>query len=128
MFDLNNTFFTIEYNGNIYYFEIIYKFPPGIFRKVNTPHIYLTYDVDIGNYREGFKFSYPISKKTILEYNIIIKDTNIVCFPKLGLFSENDNSFGNLYVTFRPTSGLLESKMDQLLPTLYSLEIEELIN
>ena len=128
MFDLNNTFFTVEYDGNIYYFEINYKFPPGIFRKTNSSNIYLTYDVDIHNYREGFRFSYPLSKKTTLEYNIIIKDTNIVCFNKLGLYSQENNSFGNFYVTFRPTNSISEEKMDESLPTVYSLEIEELIN
>jgi len=128
MFDLNNTFFTLEYDGNIYYFEINYKFPPGIFRKTNSSNIYLTYDVDIHNYKEGFRFSYPMSKKTTIEYNIIIKDTNIVCFDKLGLYSEENNSFGNFYVTFRPTNSISEEKMDESLPTVYSLEIEQLIN
>ena len=127
LFDLNDVFFTIEYSSNIYYFEINYKFPPGIFRKINSPNIYITYDVDINNYREGFRFTYPLSKKTTLDYNIIIKNTNIVCFPKLGLLSFITNSYGNLYVTFRPTNGFNEESIDNSLPTLYSIELEELI-
>jgi len=127
MFDLNDVFFSVEYDNSIYYFEINYKFPPGIFRKTNSPNIYITYDVDINNYNQGFRFIYPLSKKTRLDYNIIIKDTNIVCFPKLGLFSFITNSYGNLYVTFRPTNGFKEEDMDNSLPTLYSIELDELI-
>jgi DnaJ-class molecular chaperone len=128
IFNLQDIYYTVEISEKIYYFEIIYKFPPGIFRKDNSSNIYLTYDIDYNSYKNGFRFNYPLSKKTTLDYNVIIKESNIVCFEEMGLYSFNTNKYGNFYVTFRPTESLSEESMGNDLPLVYSMDTYSVVN
>lgn len=128
LFNLSDIYYTVDIDDKIYYFEIVYKFPPGIVRKDNTSNIYLTYDLDYNAYRKGFRFSFPLSQKTNVDYNVIIKDTNIVRFKKLGIYDCKNDTYGDLFVIFRPTDGLSEGEMVDDLPVIYSLESNEIVN
>ena len=128
LFNLSDIYYTVDIDDKIYYFEIVYKFPPGIIRKDNTANIYLTYDLDYNAYRKGFRFSFPLSQKTNVDYNVIIKDTNIVRFKKLGIYDYQNDTYGDFFVVFRPTEGLSEGEMVDDLPVIYSLESNEIVN
>lgn len=128
LFNLSDIYYTVDIDDKIFYFEIVYKFPPGIIRKDNTSNIYLTYDLDYNAYRKGFRFSFPLSKKTNVDYNVIIKDTNIVRFKKLGIYDYQNDTYGDLFVVFRPTDGLSEGEMVDDLPVIYSLESNDIVN
>ena len=88
----------------------------------------MNYNLNINSYVNGFYFEYSLNSKINLKSNIIIKNSNIVCFQKSGLYNCIDDEYGNLYVTFIPSKNLLDEKSVNLsCSTLYSLESNHLI-
>ncbi len=120
--NLNETNFKVNYKNKIYFFELNYNFPPGLIRKDKSSHLYLNYSIDIDSYSQPFFFEYPLSNKNNISFNVCLKNSNIVCFEKYGIYDDMTKNFGNIYVTFIPKKGLLtESSTKVDVPYVFSL-------
>tara|TARA_B100000524_G_scaffold149929_1_gene75895 strand:+ start:2257 stop:3243 length:987 start_codon:yes stop_codon:yes gene_type:complete len=126
--DLKEDVFKITFLEHKYIFELNYNFPYNVSRGKNPHHLFMNYNLNIDSYVNGFYFEYSLNSKINLKSNIIIKNSNIVCFQKSGLYNCIDDEYGNLYVTFIPSKNLLDEKSVNLsCSTLYSLESNHLI-
>lgn len=101
-FDLKQDKFYLVFQNNTYLFELNYNFPDNIKRKYQSEHLFLEYYVNYKSYLTGFNFQYQLTQKINLDYNIFLKNSNIICFKKYGLYNYQNNDYGNLYVTFIP--------------------------
>ena len=125
LLNLIHTYFTFEFNKNIYTFSINYNFPPGIHRKKYD--LYLNYTIDIIDYNNGFYFTYPLGENVFLEANINILDTNIIQFQNEGIIHSKEGKMGNFYVIFKPTiNTLLEEPIKNNCITIHSLSYKDL--
>jgi len=122
LLDLIFTDFDINFNKKNYKIAVYNNFLDNMSRKPNSPDIYLSVDVYIQDYLNGFLFKYSLSDLSSVTYNISLGGSNIIRIANMGLLYDGD-AYGNLYVVFRPTN-IFSSQlpMDELYDTLYSVE------
>ena len=106
---VNKKYFNIYYNEKNYLFELNYNFPKELYQKeFDKSHLFIDYKVNIISYVVGFYFKYHITDKLFVESNVFLKKSNIICFENMGLYNYEKKKFGNLYITFIPTTDIKE--------------------
>tara|TARA_B110000208_G_scaffold188081_1_gene247116 strand:- start:1788 stop:2747 length:960 start_codon:yes stop_codon:yes gene_type:complete len=125
---LNVALFNIAFLKASLSFNIITVYPPGIVWKKNTGDLYLKYNLNINNYKQGFLFNYPISHEININYNIKINEVNIVRLPQEGVLHTKECRLGDFYITFIPNDhSLMESSPDPNYSYIKGLLVSDLL-
>ena len=103
LLDLIFTDFDIVFNKKTYKIIIYNNFLDNMSRKPNTSDIYLTTNVYIQDYVNGFLFEHSLSDTCTIKYNISLTNSNIIKIANMGLLT-NETNYGDVYLIFRPTN------------------------
>ena len=103
LLDLIFTDFDIVFNKKTYKIMIYNNFLDNMSRKPNTSDIYLTTNVYIQDYVNGFLFEHSLSDTCTIKYNISLTNSNIIRIANMGLLT-NETNYGDVYLIFRPTN------------------------